>query len=68
MLDLGETSPDFKSTYTSRDVFPVEQIFDKNQWQNRENRIQLRREDEDITNFTQSDGFQLSIRSCAQSE
>ena len=68
MLDLGETMPDFKQTYTKQGVFPAEQVFNKSQWQNRDNRLQLRREDESITNFTQSDGFQLSIRSCAESE
>ena len=68
MVDLGETSPDFTSTYTNSDIFPADLFFNKSEWVNRESILQLKREDESSVDFKLQEGFQLTLRSCAQSE
>ena len=68
MVDLGETSPDFTSTFTHADIFPAELFFNKSEWMSRQNILQLKRENESSTDFKLQDGFQLTLRSCAESE
>ena len=51
MVDLGETSPDFTSTFTDSQVFPAELFFNKSEVENRENVMRLKRDDEASNDF-----------------
>lgn len=68
MIDLGETNPDFWTTYTDEYVMPTNLVFNRAAWLEKSTRELIRREEDSIVDFALSNDFQLLIRSCAVNE
>ena len=63
-IDLGDTTPDFTNRFNDPEVFPSDQIFNRQAW------FDMNRTDtfnSEVGGFI-AEGFQMTIRSAAETE
>ena len=57
LVDLGKTKPDFRTDYTSQEVFPADLVFNRTEWLKEENYIRYVKEEENYSIGGLNPGF-----------